>query len=132
MSRRNHRKLLVVDGRVALTGGIGIIDSYSTSPLAGSSDSGWRDAHIRITGPAVAEFQRLFFEDWQREVGPIASDRAYWPKLAPRGDELVRAVAKEGQDLSELVLNPFERWLESVHHEREHHSIYASYLAAIS
>jgi cardiolipin synthase A/B len=132
MSRRNHRKLLVVDGRVAFTGGIGISDSYSTSPLAGATKSGWRDTHIRITGPAVAEFQRLFFEDWEREAGPIPADPRYWPKLSPRGDELVRAVAKEGEDLSELVLNPFQRWFQHVHRDREHHSIYASYLAAIS
>jgi cardiolipin synthase len=132
LSRRNHRKLLVVDGRVAFTGGIGISDTYSKSPLSGSSEHGWRDTHIRIMGPAAAEFQRLFFEDWEQEVEAIPRDPGYWPRIAPRGQELVRAIAKEGEDLSKLVLGPFERRLQTVRRDPEQHSIYATYLAAIS
>ena len=82
VSQRNHRKLLVVDGRVAFTGGIGISDTYSRSASSGSMKHGWRDTHIQITGPAAAEFQRLFFEDWQHEVRPIPHDRRYWPRSA--------------------------------------------------
>ncbi len=132
ISQRNHRKLLVVDGRVAFTGGIGISDTYSRSASSGSMKHGWRDTHIQITGPAAAEFQRLFFEDWQQEVRPIPHDRRYWPALGTRGRELVRAVAKEGQDLSDLVKNPVARLLSAIRIDRDRSEIYASYLAAIS
>jgi cardiolipin synthase len=136
VSRRNHRKLLVVDGRVAFTGGIGISNTYSTSPVKASTreavETGWRDTHVRITGPAVAEFQRLFVDDWQREVAAIPPDPGYFPELAPRGDELVRAIARQGEDLSELVLNPVARLLRRVRPHPADHAIYASYLAALS
>lgn len=136
ISQRNHRKLLVVDGRVAFTGGIGISDSYSRPPMSGSgaSEHGWRDTHIRITGPAVAEFQRLFIEGWEKEVGPIQDPAEYWPELEPSGGELVRAIAKEGQDASDLLLSPFGRLLQKVRRSRDsdQNSIYASYLAAMS
>jgi cardiolipin synthase A/B len=138
ISQRNHRKILVVDGRVAFTGGIGISDTYREAPTvggSGGSESGWRDTHIRITGPAVAEFQRLFIEDWQREVGPIPDEAEFWPELAPTGDELVRAVAKDGKDMSDLLLSPFTRLWRNLRSRRERldeNAIYASYLAAIA
>ena len=62
---RDHRKLLIVDGRVAFTGGINIDRNYARpSDVVGgtSASSGWRDTHIRIDGPAVAAFQQLFVE----------------------------------------------------------------------
>jgi cardiolipin synthase len=131
VTQRNHRKLLVVDGRIAFTGGINIDDSYSMSASAGSSEHGWRDTQIRIEGPAVAEFQRLFFADWEREVGPIRDEARYWPTLQPRGGEWVRAVAKRGADVSDLFRNRFVRFVRT-HVDRHRHAIYASYLAAIS
>jgi cardiolipin synthase len=95
------------------------------------SEHGWRDTQIRIEGPAVAEFQRLFFADWEREVGPIRDEARYWPTLQPRGGEWVRAVAKRGADVSDLFRNRFVRFVRT-HVDRHRHAIYASYLAAIS
>jgi cardiolipin synthase len=131
ISQRNHRKLLIVDGRVAFTGGIGISDTYSLSAASGSSKHGWRDTQIRITGPAVAEFQHLFLESWKQEVGPVPDEASYLPRVRARGDELVRAVGKQGEDVSDL-LNPFTRLVRSVRTTAERNAIYASYLAAIS
>jgi cardiolipin synthase len=132
VAQRNHRKLLVVDGRVAFTGGIGISEQYSQSAQTGSMEHGWRDTHIRITGPAVPEFERLFLASWKNEAGPIAEEAKYFPKLRPHGDELVRAVSKEGEDLSDLLVSPFARALLSMRSLRHRNAIYASYLAAIS
>jgi cardiolipin synthase len=132
IAQRNHRKLLIVDGRVAFTGGIGISDQYSQSPKSGSMEHGWRDTHIRITGPGAAEFERLFLASWKAEVGPIPDEAKYFPALRPRGDELVRAVAKNGQDISKLLVSPFARALENVRQAGHRNAIYASYLAAIS
>jgi cardiolipin synthase A/B len=133
VTQRNHRKILVVDGRVAFTGGINISDTYaSASSGSGSSENGWRDTQIRITGPAVAEFQRLFVASWSQEEGPFQDDGHYWPRVPPTGSELVRAVAKEGEDASALVTNPFVSWARRVHFDRKQNAIYASYLAAIT
>jgi cardiolipin synthase len=132
ISRRNHRKLLVVDGRIAFTGGIGISDTYSQSAKSGSFEHGWRDTQIRIDGPAAAEFEQLFLDSWKKEVGPIPDEASYFPKLRSRGVELVRAVVREGEDFSDLLLSPFARALRSVRGIAHRHAIYASYLAAIS
>jgi cardiolipin synthase len=131
ISERDHRKLLIVDGRTAFTGGVGISDTYSQPPASGSNEHGWRDTNIRIRGPVVVEFQRLFFESWEKEIGPIRDDAAYWPALRPLGDDLVRAVAREGEDASDLLLSPFVRLVRKVR-RAEKNPIYASYLTAIS
>jgi cardiolipin synthase len=132
VSERDHRKLLIVDGRIAFTGGVGISDTYSQTSASGSMKYGWRDTNIRISGPAVAEFQHLFLESWKKEVGPITNESHYFPSIRPRGDELVRAVAKEGEDVSELLLSRLERLVRTVRSHGERNAIYASYLAAIS
>ena len=69
INNRDHRKLLIVDGRVAFLGGINISESYSSSPFSrakrkrnGKPTTGWRDTHLQIEGPAVAKFQKLLAE----------------------------------------------------------------------
>ena len=108
VSNRDHRKLLIVDGRIAFTGGIGISDEYrrSSMPSAGGSPAGWRDTHVQIEGPAVAEFQRLFIESWEREEARLPPSPHYYPRLAPKGPDLGRAVSQQGNDLSEVLLDP--------------------------
>jgi cardiolipin synthase A/B len=72
LSHRNHRKMLIVDGRVAFTGGVNISEAYA-SGLHGSQRKAplesWRDTDIEVEGPAVAEFQRLFIGEWN--YGPL-------------------------------------------------------------
>jgi len=94
-THRDHRKLLVIDGKVAFTGGINISDEYSSSssgPPKGGKEHTWRDTHVRIEGPAVAQFQRLFLETWQTQKGPPLAQRNYFPPLKEAGKELVRAI----------------------------------------
>jgi cardiolipin synthase A/B len=136
VSRRHHRKILVVDGRVAFTGGINISDEYRRSS-AGSGKGGksgkavgWRDTHIRIEGPAVAEFQRLFFESWQEHNEPIPPDPAYWPQLERQGSMLVRAVTQQGHDVHETVVQKLG--LHDPDATKPDAPIYASYVAAIT
>ena len=102
LNRRNHRKLTIVDGRVAFLGGINISSVY-TSGSSGSGTSGradppfeerpWRDTQVRIEGPVVADFQRSFAKMWsQLEKKPPLAGAAYFPPLPRRGPHLVRAV----------------------------------------
>jgi len=66
LSRRNHRKILVVDGAVGFTGGLNISLDYATPAIGGK---GWRDTHLRVTGPLVADLERMFWEVWHHEGG---------------------------------------------------------------
>lgn len=101
LNRRDHRKILIVDGVTAFTGGINISNVYSRSSnrWRGSSavatdraKEGWRDTQIQIDGPAVAEFQRLFLGTWERQKGAALAPRNYFPTLAPLGEHIVRVI----------------------------------------
>lgn len=102
--RRDHRKILVVDGKVGFTGGINFYDAYANRPDDGdeggakaalpwlgsdSSKLSWRDTHIRIEGPAVAELQRIFVARWEQEEEAL-DDSLLFPQLQPVGRERVR------------------------------------------
>lgn len=99
LNQRDHRKILIVDGKVAFTGGVNISNVYSSS-LSGSLSTrqkgdhiqhSWRDTDVQIEGPAVAEFQKLFVETWAREKGP-GSNRNYFPPLKQEGNDLMRVI----------------------------------------
>jgi cardiolipin synthase A/B len=95
---RDHRKLLIVDGRVAFTGGINIDRNYAhPSDVVGgaSTKSGWRDTHIRIEGPAVEAFQNLFVGLWEMLDEPLA-EPPYAPRHLDEGDTLVRVLSSVG------------------------------------
>ncbi len=95
-THRDHRKMLVVDGKVAITGGINISEAYASGRSGGEKGGKeaipWRDTDVQIEGPAVAEFQRLFLDSWQRAKGPKLAERNYFPHLGERGDDLVEVV----------------------------------------
>ena len=96
LAHPDHRKILIIDGKVALTGGINISAVYS-SRLSGRGEVEgaplpWRDTDVQIEGPAVAEFQKLFLDTWQKQQGPELSDRNYFPELKEVGNALVRVV----------------------------------------
>ena len=66
--RRDHRKLLIVDGQVGFIGGLNIGDEYNAGPQDGTR--AWRDTHIQVEGPAVQELEAVFLESWFRADGP--------------------------------------------------------------
>jgi cardiolipin synthase len=113
LNNRDHRKLLVIDGRTAFVGGINIIDTYSSAPSRGSAreksddengeTTGWRDTHIQIEGPVVAEFQKLFMTTWKRQHGEPLAPRDYFPEVAAQGDEIVRAIGSTPDDAESLI-----------------------------
>ena len=105
VNQRDHRKLLVVDGRSAVMGGINISSVYSSSVgggsgggMSGGSRGGakeslpWRDTDLLIEGPVVAPLQKLFMETWQAQKGAALAQRDYFPKLLEKGKEVVRAI----------------------------------------
>jgi cardiolipin synthase len=92
LTDRDHRKILVVDGEIAFTGGVNISGVYSKGYSQGNHGEAWRDTHVQIEGPAVAEFQRLFLDMWKRQKGSPLASRNYFPPLQPAGSDLVEVV----------------------------------------
>ncbi|MDT3672178.1 MAG: phospholipase D-like domain-containing protein [Aromatoleum sp.] len=83
INNRTHRKLLVVDGRIGFTGGVGIADQW----LGHAQDpEHWRESHFRIEGPAVAQMQAAFNDNWIKTTGEVLHGHAYFPALSPVGD----------------------------------------------
>jgi len=88
--KRDHRKIAIIDGRCAFTGGMNIADSYAG---CGELLQRWRDVGIMIEGEAVRELLRLFYETWQRERGFIPEGCAMQPVPEPPGDARVMVVS---------------------------------------
>ena len=83
LNNRTHRKLLVVDGRIGFTGGVGIADLWSGHA---QDPKHWRDLHFRIEGPVVAQMQAAFNDNWIKTTGVVLNDEAYFPPLQRVGD----------------------------------------------
>ncbi|HYD18908.1 MAG TPA: phospholipase D-like domain-containing protein [Patescibacteria group bacterium] len=97
LMERNHRKILVVDGNLAIVGGINLSKTYQSS--AGKSGGGddlenayWRDTDIEVRGPVVAQVQKLFLDHWQSQKGPKIDTDGFFPKVPAQGDELARVL----------------------------------------
>lgn len=109
LNNRDHRKLLIVDGQMAFLGGINISEAYSSgssSPSLKSDtgpETGWRDTHLQIQGPVVADFQKLYMDTWTRQKGPALNDRKYFPTLSKQGDEIVRAIGSTAEASSSQI-----------------------------
>ena len=82
LNNRTHRKLLVVDGQVGFTGGVGIAPEWTGN----AQDPGhWRDSHYQVRGPAVAQMQATFLDNWLKVTGKVLHGDAYFPAIAPAG-----------------------------------------------
>jgi cardiolipin synthase A/B len=89
-SNRNHRRILVIDGRVGFTGGSGVSRKWMGN---GRTENHWRDTDIRIQGPAVEYLQAAFVENWLEATGVVLGGEAYFPRpIAPGGDVYAQVV----------------------------------------
>jgi cardiolipin synthase len=110
INNRNHRKLMVVDGKIGFTGGINFHREYSNSSSAVTPDPEgnqpqyfWRDTHVRIEGPVVADMQRSFLAMWQASSREPLPNRRYFPKVGPRGPDRVGiTIASPHDDVSKI------------------------------
>ncbi|HET8946504.1 MAG TPA: phospholipase D-like domain-containing protein, partial [Candidatus Polarisedimenticolia bacterium] len=97
--RRTHRKLLIVDGRIAYTGGF----CFDKRWLGDARDkTEWHDSAVRATGPVVAQMQAVFAEDWTFTTGEILAGDLFYPKSAPTGAMEAQAVKSSKGDASSL------------------------------
>jgi cardiolipin synthase len=100
INNRTHRKILVVDGRVAFTGGVGIADLWTGH--AQSKDN-WRDSHYQLEGPAVAQMQVAFNDNWIKTRAQVLFGREYFPPLSHAGDTLAQVFKSSRGEGSESV-----------------------------
>jgi cardiolipin synthase len=118
ITNRDHRKVTVVDGKIAFTGGVNLSSVYSRGQsLSGSSDGGteegWRDTHVRIVGPAVAQLQDLFIQTWRDQKGPELARRNYFPTPKPEGHAYVEVIGSTPGDQNRLT---FVMYVSAIRH----------------
>ncbi|MCV2360597.1 phospholipase D-like domain-containing protein [Paucibacter sp. TC2R-5] len=113
LNQRDHRKLLVVDGRIAFLGGINISSVYSGGSFKSGSRAvkkanaktglAWRDTDLQLQGPVVADLQRLFMASWAAQNGPALAGKKYFPALPAMGREVVRAIGSSPDEPFSLI-----------------------------
>jgi cardiolipin synthase A/B len=100
LNNRTHRKLLVVDGRIGFTGGVGIADEW----LGNAQDPDhWRDSHYRVVGPAVAQMQAAFMDNWIKTNSLVLHGEAYFPAIDTAGPHLAQVFTSSAGEGSESV-----------------------------
>jgi cardiolipin synthase len=100
LNNRTHRKLLVVDGRIGFTGGVGIADNWAGH--AQDADH-WRDTHYRIEGPAVAQMQAAFTDNWTKVTGRILHTSGYFPPLREVGKQYAQVFQSSSEGGAESM-----------------------------
>lgn len=102
-NQRTHRKLLVIDGWIGFTGGVGIADQWM-----GNADSPdhWRDTHYQVEGPVVAQFQAAFLDNWMKTHATVLHGDAYFPVIAEQGPhrcQMFKSSPMEGSESARLM-----------------------------
>ena len=82
MNNRTHRKLLIIDGRVGFTGGVGVATEWTGNA---QDPKHWRDTHFEVEGPVVAQMQSVFIDNWIKVTGDVLHGPDYFPALKPVG-----------------------------------------------
>ncbi len=100
LNNRTHRKLLVVDGRVGFTGGVGIADPWTGRA---QDPEHWRDTHFRIEGPVVAQMQSAFLDNWVEVTGNVLHGEPYFPPIEPVGEHHAQVFTSSPGGGSETV-----------------------------
>lgn len=109
VNRRDHRKLLIVDGATAFLGGINVSGVYSGGSFSQASRVrpggalAWRDTDLRLRGPVVAELQKLFLASWASQQGPPLAGRNYFPAPQQMGKQVVRAIGSSPEEPYSLM-----------------------------
>ena len=100
INNRTHRKLLIVDGRVGFTGGVGIADEWSGHA---QDERHWRDTHFRIEGPAVVQMQAAFMTNWIKTRSQVEHTEDYFPALREAGSHFAQIFHSSPQEGSEDI-----------------------------
>jgi cardiolipin synthase len=99
-NHRTHRKLLIVDGRVGFSGGVGIADNW-----LGDADSRdhWRDTVARVEGPVVTQMQFAFMDNWVKSRGELLTGLDYFPEVERAGNQVTQVIKSSPSEGSSTV-----------------------------
>jgi cardiolipin synthase len=103
LNNRTHRKLLIIDGIVGFTGGVGVADEWGGNADAPNH---WRDTHYRVEGPVVAQLQAAFVDHWMESNGGVLHGDAYFPPLSETGSltgQVFKSSSEGGSESMELM-----------------------------
>ncbi|MEJ7931440.1 cardiolipin synthase [Ramlibacter sp. AN1015] len=100
MNNRTHRKLLIVDGCVGFTGGVGIAPQWTGDA---QDPEHWRDSHFKVEGPVVAQMQSVMLTNWSKTTGRLLHGPDYFPALQPVGDQTAQMFASSPSGGSESM-----------------------------
>jgi cardiolipin synthase A/B len=100
LNNRTHRKLLIIDGRLGYTGGVGVAPHWTGS---GQDPEHWRDTHFQVQGPVVAQMQSVFIDNWIKVTGDVLHGSDYFPALAPVGPALAQMFSSSPSGGSESM-----------------------------
>ena len=103
LNNRTHRKLLIIDGEIGFTGGVGIADQWRGDAR---NPNEWRDTHFRVTGPVVGQMQAVFMDNWIKSKGEVLHDEKYFPALINTGNmyaQMFSSSPSGGGDSMELM-----------------------------
>ncbi|RYD31957.1 MAG: cardiolipin synthase B, partial [Verrucomicrobiaceae bacterium] len=103
VNQRTHRKLLIIDGKMGFTGGVGIADEW-----LGDADGPdhWRDTHYQVEGPAVAQFQAAFMDNWMKTHATVLHGDTYFPFIEKKGNhrcQMFKSSPMEGSESARLM-----------------------------
>lgn len=100
VNHRTHRKLLIVDGEIGFSGGVGIADTW-----LGDADSKdhWRETVIRVEGPVVTQMQFAFMDNWVKSRGELLTGLSYFPQIPPRGNHITQVIKSSPSEGSSTV-----------------------------
>ncbi|CAN5178450.1 phospholipase D-like domain-containing protein [soil metagenome] len=100
LNNRTHRKLLVVDGHIGFTGGVGIAQLWTGTA---QDPEHWRDTHFQVEGPVVAQMQAVFLDNWIKVSGEVLHGPSYFPPLAAVGGSLAQMFSSSPSGGSESM-----------------------------
>lgn len=109
---RNHRKIVVIDGKLGYLGGMNIAERYG----AGLPWGPWRDTHLRVEGPAVAELQTAFLCDWRFSTGELLAEARYYPPCDPAGNTLMQIISSGPMDEWHVAMQGLVRLISNARH----------------
>lgn len=115
---RDHRKLLIIDGRVAFTGGVNLSNTYSSSSRGRRNPDrladGWRDTHVAIYGPAVQGFAKVFAHNWREQGGELDTLPAVPDDVDRSGTDVIAVLEAEGgDDVESSIFHAYQQAMRS-------------------
>ncbi len=119
--QRDHRKMIIIDGKTGFAGGINITDEYAS---AGENTGNWRDTGLLIEGPGVRDLQRLFVSSWVSRGGDMINGKQFFPHIEARGDIMVKILGSKERKHRRIIRRAY---MKAIKHAKKYICIENAY-----